>query len=254
MPDESQLRRQVLLRLAGSAVVLAPALLGATVALSAWALDWRPGFGLFVALAGLLGSLGSLFTKALVGGPELREAVERELHRSEQLDHESALDQLDRALANSDRDPRPEAALRDLRALRASFEQFAARPSGTHSFLATEVLSQVRLLSERSVASLRQTIELQQTVSRLNTPAAASPLLAERERLVGEVQATVQQLGHTLAAMQTFGTETSGSELQQLRTELDASLTAARRAEARLEEMLTPTGGSEHATANSSTR
>ncbi len=240
MPDKFQLRRQVLLRLAGSPAVLAPAVLGATAALGLWALDGNLGLGLFAAVAGVLGSVGALITKALFGGPDLRAAVERELQQSEVLDQESALDQLDRTLANSDRDPRPEGALRDLRALLASFEKLAASPAGTHSLVATEVLSQVRLMSDRSVASLRQTVELQVIVSRLNTPAAASPLLAERERLLAEVQATVQQLGHTLAALQTLGTETAGSDLRQLRAELDASLNAARRADARLEEMLAP--------------
>jgi hypothetical protein len=242
MPDESQLRRQVLLRLAGSVTVLTPGVLGTSVALGFWALDWNPGLVLFSALAGLTGSVGALFTRALLGGPELRAAVKRELEQAERQGHESDLDQLDRWLTQADGDPRPEAALRDLRAFRTSFEHLAGRPAAANSMLAAEVLSQVRLLADRAVASLRQTMDLQRTVSRLNTPAAAAPLLAERERLIAEVQATVQQLGHTLAAMQALGTESNGSELRRLRTELDDSLLAARRAEARLEAMLASPG------------
>lgn len=240
MPDESQLRRQVLLRLAGSPWVLAPALAGTSLALGTWAMNLQTGVGMFSLLAGLLGSAGALLTKALLGGPELRAAVERELHEADRHHHEASLDQLDQTLSRIDRDARPEVSLRDLRALRASFEALAARPIGTNSLLTTEVISQVRLLAERSVESLRQTIDLQQTVGRLNSPAAAAPLLAERERLIGEVQASVHQLGQTLAALQSMGTDTAAPELRRLRTELDASLNAARRAEERLEQMLQP--------------
>ena len=240
MPDESKLRRQVLLRLAGNPWVLAPALAGASMALGTFALNAQTGVGLFALCAGILGSVGALFTKALLGGPELRAAVERELQDADRRDHESRLDQLDRTLSNIDHDPRPEASLRDLRALRASFEELAARPSHANSMLSTEVISQIRMLAERGVASLRQTIDLQTTVGRLNSPAAAAPLLAERERLIREVQATVQQLGLALAALQTTGADAAAPELRRLRNELDASLQAARRAEERLEEMLRP--------------
>ena len=240
MSDESQLRRQVLLRLAGSASVLAPLVGGATVALGTWALNAQTGLGIFALVAGVLGSVGALFTKAVLGGPDLRAAVEKELSEVDRNHQESRLDQLDRTLSSIDQDPRPEVSLRDLRALRASFDELAARPDGSNSLLTTEVISQVRMLSERSIVSLRQTIDLQMTVSRLNSPAAAAPLWAERERLIGEVQATVQQLGQTLAALQSLGTHSAAPELRRLRAELDSSLDAARRAEERLEEMLRP--------------
>jgi len=240
MPDDSQLHRQVLLRLAGSPWVLAPAVVGATAGIGVWAMDAQIALGAFALCAGVLGSIGALFTKALLGGSDLRAAVERELVENERSHRESILDQLDRNLASLDRDSRPEAALRDLRALQSSFEQLATRPNGSQSLLSIEVISQVRRLSERSIDSLRQTIDLQQTVSRLNTASAAAPLLAERERLIREVQISVQQLGQALATLQTLGPDSAAPELHRLRGELDASLDAARRAEVRLEQMLAP--------------
>lgn len=240
MPDESQLQRQILLRLAGNAWVLAPAVVGTTVALGSWAFNARPGISLFALATGVLGSAGVFLTHALLGGPELRTAVERELNDAEKHAQELALDQLDRILSTVDQDPRPEVALRDLRALQASFEELAMRPAGTSSLLAIEVISQVRRLSERGVDNLRQTLELQRTLSRLTTPAAAAPLLAERERLIADVQATVQQLGQTLASLQARGQALASPELPRLRAELEASLDAARRAEERLEQLLNP--------------
>lgn len=239
MSDDTSLRRRVLLRLLGSPLVVSPALLGATLGAATWAMNWRPGLGAFALLAGILGSAGMFVTRLLVNGPEIQDAISRELKDQHQNAKETALDDLDRRLATSDRDPRPEAALRDLRALRESFDKLANGADNASLFTVTEVVSQVRELHDRSARSLEQTIQLHEIAARLNTPSARQPILDHRERLIAEVQATVKQLGATLVAIQDLGTSpTAASGLARLRSELDASLQAAARAEARLEAML----------------
>lgn len=239
MSDDTSLRRRVLLRLLGSPLVVSPALLGATLGAASWALNWRPGLGAFALLAGLLGSAGMFVTRLLLNGPEIQDAISRELKDQHLNARESALDELDRRLTSSDRDPRPEAALRDLRALRESFEKLATGSDTAGLFTVTEVVAQVRELHDRSARSLEQTIHLHEIAARLTTPSARQPILDHRERLIAEVQATVKQLGATLVALQDLGTNpAAASGLARLRSELDASLQAAARAEARLEAML----------------
>ncbi len=244
MSDDTHLRRRILLRLLGSPLVMSPFLMGSSLGLASWALNSRPGLGLFALLAGVLGAAGMFVTRLLLNGPEIRAAIQKELQHETLSARESALDDLDKRLANSDKDPRPEASLRDLRALRESFEQLARENLATNSFTVTEVLSQVRELHDRSARSLEQTIQLHQIAVRLTTPNARQPILEQRERLIEEVQATVKQLGNTLVAIQNLGTSpTAASGLSQLRAELDDSLKAAARAEARLESMLAPVSG-----------
>jgi len=243
MADDTSLRRRVLLRLLGSPLVVSPALLGATLGAASWALNWRPGLGAFALLAGLLGSAGMFVTRLLVNGPEIQEAISRELQEQHRNARESALDDLDRRLTSSDRDPRPEAALRDLRALRESFDKLATGSDTAGLFTVTEVVAQVRELHDRSARSLEQTIQLHEIAVQLTTPSARQPILDHRERLIAEVQATVKQLGTTLVALQNLGANpAAASGLARLRSELDASLQAAARAEARLEAMLASPG------------
>ncbi len=225
--------------------MLGPLVLGSSAALGAWAMEARSGVGIFAFTAGALGSLGALFTRALVGGPALRSAIQEEMIAAERRRHEGALDQLDAVLAKIDNDPRPEAALRDLRTLLAAFEELSERSENCASPESVEVLSQVRQLGEASVASLRETLELQQIVARLHSPSAAAPLLAERERLVLEVQSGVRQLGRTLAALPAVGPDSTVPELRRLRSVLDDSLATARQSAQRLEQMLAPAPGAE---------
>lgn len=219
-------------------MVLTPLIAGITTAVGAWALDVRQGIGSFALTAGILGSIGTFVTKAALGGPALRCAVTEEMELAERRRRESTLDQLDRRLTEMDRDSRPEVALRDLRALGAAFDDRATQHAPVSSVTAVEIMAQVRHLCERSIHSLHQTAELQSIAGRLNSASAAAPILAERERLIAEVQATVRQLGQVLATWPTPGTEVTATELSQLRHELDTSLASARHAEARLEQIL----------------
>lgn len=241
MSDDSSLRRRVMLRLLGSPLVVSPFLAGVTAGAASWALNWQPGLGAFAVLAGALGSAGIFVTRLLLNGPEIHETIQKELKHESRSARESLLDELDRRLTSSDKDPRPEASLRDLRALRESFEKLAGESSNANGFTVVEVLAQVRELHDRATRSLEQTIQLHEISVKLTTPNARQPIVEHRERLISEVQATVKQLGTTLVAIQELGTSpTAASGLSRLRSELDESLQAAARAEQRLEAMLAP--------------
>ena len=51
MPDESKLRKRIILRVAGHPLTLLPFIMGMTALTATWALNWNPGIGLFAGLA-----------------------------------------------------------------------------------------------------------------------------------------------------------------------------------------------------------
>ena len=243
MPDETQIRRKILLRALGSPLVVGPFLLGMTALTASWALGFRLGFGVFAALAGLLTAGGAFVTRLLFRGETLARRVTDELTQGEQRSAQKSLDTLDQHLALADDDPRPETALRDLRALVRAFDEFVDRTDSLNAPAVIEVRSRVRQLFDYSVRSLEQTQQLGDTAKILHLPEARQPLLEQREKIIADIQAGIQQLGGTLAALQRLGgTGTqSNRELSRLRDELDQSLQIASRVEDRLNSLLDQT-------------
>src|SRR6266508_5261346 len=125
MLDEKTLRKRVFLRLLGSPITVVPFLLGMTTSIATWALNWKPGIGLFAGLAGGLTALGAFLTRLLVRGEQVARQVVTDLEQEERELRQRSLDDLDRRLSAADQDPRPETALRDLRALVNAFEENA---------------------------------------------------------------------------------------------------------------------------------
>lgn len=243
MPDESKLRKRVLLRLFGSPLVLTPALVGLSAAAVSWALNWRPSLGIFAGLAGLMASVGVYLTRVILDNGKTAREVMEALEREQRAAWEAALDDLDRRLVSADQDPRPEAALRDLRALLRAFEETADRAEAEHLMAVVDVRSRARQLFDSSVRSLEQTMKLYATARQLQLAAARQPLLEKRERIIADVQAGIRQLGATLVALQGLGTgDQAKGELARLREELDQSLQLAGRVESRLSSLLEAEG------------
>lgn len=239
MVDESQLRRRVLLRFVGSPIVIAPALVGFSAGVLSWAASWNPGLGAFAALAGLLGTAGAYLTRVIMDDGRTAQKVLAEMENEAQADSQRNLDDLDRRLVSADQDPRPEAALRDLRALLRAFDEAAGQAPPEHQVALIEMRSQAGKLFDSSVRSLEQTMKLYDTARRLQMPDARLPLMEQRERVIEDIQAGVTQLGRTLAAVQQL---TSGgqntSHLSRLREDLDQSLRTANRVEERINSLL----------------
>jgi hypothetical protein len=133
MPDKRKVRNKVLLRLLGHPVVLAPAVLGFSLGTWFWAFAGRPAFGVFALLAGCLTAGGAYLTRVLFDQGRMAGQVMAEHEMQQRAAWESRLDALDQRLVQADQDPRPETALRDLRAL--------LRPSSkSHNSAATSIL------------------------------------------------------------------------------------------------------------------
>jgi len=240
--NEGQIRRKVFLRLLGHPVVIAPLLLGVTGCTAAWTLDWPSALGWFALVAGALGSAGAYLTRLLLDNGKTAGAVITEMEQRDQQAIQSALDELDRRLCSSDNDPRPETALRDLRALVRAFDEFADKTDSLHSPAVIDVRSLVRHIFDSSVRSLEQFIDPAATAKILHLPEARKPLLEQREKIIADIQVGIKQLGGTLAALQQLGTGSQSTrELARLRDELDQSLQIASRVEDRLNSLLDQT-------------
>jgi hypothetical protein len=240
--NEDQIRRRVFLRLLGHPGVIAPFLLGVTACTAAWALDWPSALAWFAMGAGVAGTFGAYLTRLIFDNGRTALAVVTDLRQREQRSLQASLDELDRRLVSSDNDPRPEAALRDLRALVFAFDEFAEKTDSLHAPAVLDVRSRVRQIFDSSVRSLEQTLQLGDTAKILQLPEARQPLLAQRENIIADIQAGIRQLGDTLAALQRLDSGAQSShELARLREELDQSLQIAGRVEERLNSLLDQT-------------
>ena len=239
MLDEPSLKRRVVLRLLGSLGTVVPFMLGMTAMTASWALNWQPGLGLFAGLAGTLIAAGGFLTRLMVSGDKVAERVLRESELSKQTDRQRLLDELDRRLTVADKDPRPETALRDLRALVKAFDDRTAGELGFDTGTAIEIQARIGLLFDQCVDSLKQTDQLWQIAQQLRTPAARQPILDQREKLIADVQASIQQLSDTLVALQRLGAgEGASAHLTRLRDELDQSLAVAKAVEQRVNDFV----------------
>lgn len=238
MLDDKQLRKRVLLRLLGSPMTVIPSL-GSTVVTAGWMFGWNPGMSWFAGLAGWLAAAGGFVTRLLLSGERIARDAAIELTQEEQVFKQQALDELDRRLTVSDKDPRPETALRDLRALVKAFEETAKGVAGHNLSSVFEIQSMVSALFDQCVHSLEQTEKLWQTAQQLGTTLARQPILDQREKLIGDVQASIKQVSDTLVALQRLGAgERSSAELSRIRGELDQSLAVAKRVEERLNSLI----------------
>jgi len=240
--NESQINRKVFLRLLGHPVVIAPFVLGVTACTAFWALSWPGAVSWFACAAGALGSFGTYVTRLVMDNGKTARAVLAEEELGEQRAGESALDALDKRLVEADNDPRPETALRDMRALMRAFDDFIGKADSPNAPAVIEVRSRVRQLFDYSIRSLERTLQLGDTAKLLNMPTARKPLLAQREKIIEDIEACAKQFGDTLATLQRLDSGNhSGSDLSRLRDDLDQSLQIAGRVEERLNSFLDQT-------------
>jgi hypothetical protein len=235
---KDDVQKRVLMRLAASPVVLAPAMIGFMSMVSAWAFNLK-NVGLFVfgGIAGMLIGAGAFVSKLLLSGKSTAQRVLTELEQEQHIAHQKELDHLEQILIDSDRDPRPEEALQDLRALVATFESLEKNAPSAQWSILVDVRLQVESLFSHSVRLLEQTHRLWETAEKLSSEVAKQPVLEQREQIIHEIQSCVQQLSHSLVSLQKLGhVEASTIDLQKMRQELDASLEVARKVEARMQD------------------
>lgn len=227
--DRDEIRKRLLLRLFGEPVTLALGIGGTMALLSA------PLFGLglavpaFLGISGIAGSAGILAVRGILMREQLTRDLIEEIEREEADAHTARLDRLYTEL-EGDHDPRTEALFNDLRTLVQTVRDDAKWRSKVNTVAAADILKGIDELFKGSVDSLERTLELHRTRAQLTTAAAGDPLVHERERLIADVEQTVQRLGMLVTELRVLGTQTDeGADLSRIRSELDSNLAAVRR-------------------------
>ncbi len=234
MSSDSRLRTRVLKRLALTPSVLVPAFLGAgalAAGLGAGLDPWASGF---VALCGLAASIGALATRWLWRLEAITRDAAHDLAREDMLAAERRLDALDRRL-QGDRDPRDNDLLSLLRALRGLLHQEVGRAGSASRSQLAEVSRKAEDLFQSCVATLERSRDLWDAAQAMSTREGKERVMASRERLLGEVKASVEHLARIHDDVKSLGVE-GGDEhrLASLRQELHESLGVARRVEERM--------------------
>ena len=235
MNDAGTLKRKMLLNILSSPATVLPFVAGVTALVFAWATGSGTDLGVLGVVAGVFGSAGVFFTKLLLGGEGYAKQAIEEIQEKEHAEGERALDDLDKRLC-ADKDPRTEAALRDLRSLMRAFDELKGSTGQALNVLATtEIASGVKGLFDQCVRSLEQSLRLWCLAESLKTRAARDPILKQREDIVLDVGKSIRQLGEVLVAIQNLGaSEGVDSELARVGKELDQHLAMARQVEQRV--------------------
>lgn len=192
-----------------------------------------PGTLTLAGLAGLGVGAGVWFKRWRTG--RLRLAEQRaDAQRSA---HQHRFNQLDRRLSR-DGDERTNQALVCLRELDRRFAELEVHPDADRRPPA-DVAGPLRELLTTGVASLERSAELFETQDQLATDEARTRVMAARESLLREVEASVDQIVRALDALNTRGLDRPdpAARLAGLRRELDASLDVARRVERRMADL-----------------
>ncbi len=222
-------RKKVLLDVFASPATLLPAVGGVTALLGSWAFNlgvW-PGF---LGVVGILAGLGVSATKLIFGLEKITNDAYEFVHSQKVKRQEDQLDELDLKLV-TDRDPRTQTSLRQLRQLNQDFADDVEQGKVARS--AHDVLKVIEELVTKCVAQLERSYQLWHTARGMSGQ-TKEELLAEREQVIAEVVEAVQHVEKTTGQFRTFTAKKNEGDLGRLRQELDEAIQVARRAEDRV--------------------
>ncbi len=210
-----------------------PIVLGAIALIAVVVLSAGPILAV-LALIALLYGLGRFVWRGLAGLRQVAGQFQQmfESHATQQQRKLAALE----AKLRLDRDSRTQELLVSLVQLRRSLEQDIQ--GGKFSVLTGDVLRHVDQVFNVCVEHLDMTYQLWQAAQ--GGPRDSSQKLRQREILIVEVEASVQQLQAILDHLHQRVVGSKTDELRRLRAELDQTIRIAKRVEQRTDELLHP--------------
>jgi hypothetical protein len=225
-------RNRVLREIFLAPSVVLPIVAGASSLLLSWAADGVSSLTL-AGIAGILGGIGWMATRAIFKTETITKETIEKLESQEKQAEEDELERLG-ALLSQDDDDRDQDLLRALRVQRAHFRELASQPGVV--VRSQEILQQVEQLYRASVNNLYESYRLL-VQSRELGPAERRAFVVERELLLKDIKVSVDFLQSALQQYRSFTKKTVGTDLSELRDELDASIKVAKRTEERLREL-----------------
>lgn len=227
-----EVKRKVYLDLFASPWNLLPLGGGITALMASWAVGGDPMLTM-TGVAGVLTGFGVTASRLIWGLESLTEKAYGYQIDKQNKAKEGQLDQLDEKLTG-DRDPRTEACLRELRILIASLQTAAEK--GKINTASYEVMDGVGKVFDECVKQLEHSHSLWETARRMRGPARES-ILKQRDQVVRDVCESAVHVGQVVDGYLHTETARNKSELGKVRSELDQTIEAARRAEARTSEL-----------------
>ncbi len=235
LPDKKEFRKRVLWRLFSSPLNLIPAGVGGTLILAAWALALQSsGLWFFAGVCSILAGIGISLSRLILSSEKEGKHVLDKMQKEMMESRDASLDSLEEKL-EMDGDIRTETCLRDLRTLISQFKEendlLYSKKSRLGVYSSMEISSKVEELFNNSVEFLRKTADLWSTASRLDSPVARAPLMKLREKLIIDVQKSIEQISKSLAEIQQInaGMLNTGSDLDKIRIELEEQINSARK-------------------------
>lgn len=231
--DRKEFRRRFLLRLVGHPATLLPIGGGVTALLAAWAADLS-GATVFGGLVAIVVGIGITCTRFATQGAQVAREVEMQAAQRQASATEAALEHL-RARLASDRDTRDERLFDELRELVRAFRQDKMWTARTTQVSASEITTGVEQLFTACTKKLEDAFTLLTTVRGLGVEAARASLLAQREQMLTEVEASVRELAGLLTSVYTLGEgKDVTADTARVRGDLHRTLEVARQVDQRL--------------------
>lgn len=232
--NRRQFVRKCWQRLAVHPVPGLPFLGGATALILGWAAS-APTV-VFGGIAGLGIAVAALVTRGLIVGGTIAEEVHAELRTKAHDATEAKLDELRKKLM-SDNDTRDERMLDQLREFARVFKQTTEWASRITTVSAAEITGGVEELVRTCIQKLDDAFKLRTTAEDMSNSPAREVLVVQREKMLREVAASIQDLTELLTGVFTLGTgEDVGADTKSVRERLHRSLSHARAVEEKLNE------------------
>ncbi len=225
-------KRKVISELFFAPSVVLPIVGGISAGLLSWGAG---GIGLLTgaAIVGVLGGVGWMLTRMVFKIEDITEqALQVDLDRRLQAENEQ-LDALARRL-QTDRDHRTQDYLTLIRSLRRDFESVAHQPG--LQFRSAQVREKVSQVFVAVVEQLQQSYRLWELAEKVRGK-SRDGILADRERVLQEVDATINQLRSTCEQFEQLTRTESKGGLAAMREELETTMRVAKRTEERMREL-----------------
>ncbi len=229
-------KRKVISELFFAPSVVLPIVAGVSSAMLSWAAGGVNALSA-AAVAGILGGLGWMATRMIFRVEQITEDVMNVQAQKERQAEDAKLDELKREL-QADGDPRTQDYLTLLRSLRDNF--FTSCQQSGMLQRSSHIRAQVDELFQVCVEQLAGSLQLYRLASQLTGP-ARHKILADRARMLEEVNHTIENLRSVISEFQVMTQGNKRADLSTLRQELELSLRTAKRTEQRMRELETDT-------------